>query len=111
MGIYKSGQKNYNLFVFNTDKGCFLMKRAIAIILATAITVCAVMAGCSDKGKEEKGSTTVDGLVNNEDVYNIDEVEVTDEKGEVVTDKNGKAENIVCGFDTVEDYKKSIRGY
>ena len=24
-----------------------------------------------------------------------------------VPDKNGKAENIVCGFDTVEDYKKS----
>lgn len=110
MGIYKSGQKNYNLFVFNTTRGVFLMKRAIAIILATAITVCAVMAGCSDKGKEEKGSTTVDGLVNNEDVYNIDEVEVTDEKGEVVTDKNGKPVTTQIVYKETTDKKGNVVG-
>ena len=110
MGIYKSGQKNYNLFDFNTDKGCFLMKRAIAIILATAITVCAVMAGCSDKGKKEKGSTTVDGLVNNEDVYNIDEVKVTDKKGEVVTDKNGKPVTTQVVYKETTDKKGNVVG-
>ena len=86
------------------------MKRAIAIILATAITVCAVMAGCSNKGKEDKGSTTVDGLVNNEDVYNIDTVEVTDEKGEVVTDKNGNPVTTQIVYKETTDKKGNVVG-
>lgn len=69
------------------------MKKAIAVVLATTIAVSVAMIGCSKGQKKEKDttSTTVDGLIGNEDTYEIVEEKVTNEKGEAVTDKNGKA--------------------
>ncbi|WP_294834658.1 hypothetical protein [uncultured Eubacterium sp.] len=69
------------------------MKKAIAVVLATTIAVSVAMIGCSKGQKKEKDttSTTVDGLIGNEDTYEIVEEEVTNEKGEAVTDKNGNA--------------------
>ena len=68
------------------------MRKAIAVVLATAIAVSVAMIGCSKNGKKEDStSTTIDGLIGNEDTYEIVDEEVTDEKGETVTDKNGNA--------------------
>lgn len=68
------------------------MRKAIAVVLATAIAVSVAMIGCSKDGKKEDStSTTIDGLIGNEDTYEIVDEEVTDEKGETVTDKNGNA--------------------
>ena len=68
------------------------MRKAIAVVLATAIAVSVAMIGCSKNGKKEDStSTTIDGLIGNEDTYDIVDEEVTDEKGETVTDKNGNA--------------------
>ncbi len=69
------------------------MKKAIAVVLATTIAVSVAMIGCSKGQKKEKDttSTTVDGLIGNEDTYEIVEEEVTNEKGEAVTDKDGNA--------------------
>lgn len=68
------------------------MRKAIAVVLATAIAVSVAMIGCSKNGKnEDSTSTTIDGLIGNEDTYDIVDEEVTDEKGETVTDKNGNA--------------------
>lgn len=69
------------------------MKKAIAVVLATTIAVSVAMIGCSKGQKKEKDttSTTVDGLIGNEDTYEIVEEKVTNEKGEAVTDKNGNA--------------------
>ncbi len=69
------------------------MKKAIAVVLATTIAVSVAMIGCSKEQKKEKDatSTTVDGLIGNEDTYEIVEEKVTNEKGEAVTDKNGNA--------------------
>ena len=69
------------------------MKKAIAVVLATTIAVSVAMIGCSKEQKKEKDttSTTVDGLIGNEDTYEIVEEKVTNEKGETVTDKNGNA--------------------
>lgn len=68
------------------------MRKAIAVVLATAIAVSVAMIGCSKDGKKDDStSTTVDGLIGNEDTYEIVDEEVTDEKGETVTDKNGNA--------------------
>lgn len=69
------------------------MKKAIAVVLATTIAVSVTMIGCSKGQKKEKDttSTTVDGLIGNEDTYEIVEEEVTNEKGEAVTDKDGNA--------------------
>lgn len=69
------------------------MKKAIAVVLATTIAVSVAMIGCSKGQKKEKDatSTTVDGLIGNEDTYEIVEEKVTNEKGEAVTDKDGNA--------------------
>lgn len=69
------------------------MKKAIAVVLATTIAVSVAMIGCSKGQKKEKDTTTttVDGLIGNEDTYEIVEEKVTNEKGEAVTDKDGKA--------------------
>ena len=68
------------------------MRKAIAVVLATAIAISVAMIGCSKNGKKEDStSTTIDGLIGNEDTYDIVDEEVTDEKGETVTDKNGNA--------------------
>ncbi|WP_297127995.1 hypothetical protein [uncultured Eubacterium sp.] len=69
------------------------MKKAIAVVLATTIAVSVAMIGCSkgQKKEEDTTSTTVDGLIGNEDTYEIVEEKVTNEKGEAVTDKNGNA--------------------
>lgn len=68
------------------------MRKAIAVVLATAIAVSVAMIGCSKDGKKgDSTSTTIDGLIGNEDTYEIVDEEVTDEKGETVTDKNGNA--------------------
>lgn len=68
------------------------MRKAIAVVLATAIAVSVAMIGCSKDGKKgDNTSTTIDGLIGNEDTYEIVDEEVTDEKGETVTDKNGNA--------------------
>lgn len=68
------------------------MRKAIAVVLATAIAVSVAMIGCSKNGKKgDSTSTTIDGLIGNEDTYDIVDEEVTDEKGETVTDKNGNA--------------------
>lgn len=68
------------------------MRKAIAVVLATAIAVSVAMIGCSKNGKKgDSTSTTIDGLIGNEDTYEIVDEEVTDEKGETVTDKNGNA--------------------
>lgn len=68
------------------------MRKAIAVVLATAIAVSVAMIGCSKNGKKEDiTSTTIDGLIGNEDTYDIVDEEVTNEKGETVTDKNGNA--------------------
>ncbi|WP_448921064.1 hypothetical protein [Eubacterium sp.] len=68
------------------------MRKAIAVVLATAIAVSVAMIGCSKDGKKDDStSTTIDGLIGNEDTYEIVDEEVTDEKGETVTDKNGNA--------------------
>ena len=68
------------------------MRKAIAVVLATAIAVSVAMIGCSKDGKKDDStSTTIDGLIGNEDTYDIVDEEVTDEQGETVTDKNGNA--------------------
>lgn len=68
------------------------MRKAIAVVLATAIAVSVAMIGCSKNGKKgDSTSTTIDGLIGNEDTYEIVDEEVTDEKGETFTDKNGNA--------------------
>lgn len=69
------------------------MKKAIAVVLATTIAVSVAMIGCSkgQKKEEDTTSTTVDGLIGNEDTYEIVEEKVTNEKGETVTDKDGNA--------------------
>lgn len=69
------------------------MKKAIAVVLATTIAVSVAMIGCSKEQKKEEDttSTTVDGLIGNEDTYEIVEEKVTNEKGETVTDKDGNA--------------------
>ena len=68
------------------------MRKAIAVVLATTIAVSVAMIGCSKSKNEEKTteSTTVDGLINNQDSFEIAEEVVTDENGETVTDKSGK---------------------
>lgn len=68
------------------------MRKAIAVVLATTIAVSVAMIGCSKSKNEEKTTvaTTVDGLINNQDSFEIAEEVVTDENGETVTDKGGK---------------------
>ncbi|MDO4363822.1 MAG: hypothetical protein Q4C99_04790, partial [Clostridia bacterium] len=68
------------------------MRKAIAVVLATTIAVSVAMIGCSkSKNDEETTATTaVDGLVNNQDSFEIAEEVVTDKNGETVTDKDGK---------------------
>ena len=68
------------------------MRKAIAVVLATTIAVSVAMIGCSKSKNDEEttASTAVDGLINNEDTFNIEEETVTDKNGEAVTDKDGK---------------------
>lgn len=68
------------------------MRKAIAIVLATTIAVSAAMVGCSKNkaNNDEKTTTTVDGLMGNEDSFEIVDEIVTDKNGETVTDKDGK---------------------
>lgn len=67
------------------------MRKIIAVVLATTVAVSAAMIGCSKKSNDEESTTTTaDGLLNNEDSFEIVEETVTDEKGEAVTDKDGK---------------------
>ncbi len=67
------------------------MRKIIAVVLATTVAVSAAMIGCSKKADDkESTTTTADGLINNEDTYEIVEETVTNEKGEAVTDKDGK---------------------
>ncbi len=66
------------------------MRKIIAVVLATTVAVSAAMIGCSKKSNDkESTTTTADGLLNNEDTYEIVEETVTNEKGEAVTDKDG----------------------
>lgn len=66
------------------------MRKAIAIVLATTIAVSAAMVGCSKSKGENKTTTASDGLMGNEDSFQIEEETVTDKNGETVTDKDGK---------------------
>ncbi|WP_296078886.1 hypothetical protein [uncultured Eubacterium sp.] len=68
------------------------MRKAIAVVLATTIAVSVAMIGCSKSKNDEKttATTTVDGLINNQDSFEIAEEVVTDKNGETVTDKDGK---------------------
>lgn len=68
------------------------MRKAIAVVLATTIAVSVAMIGCSKSKNNEKttATTTVDGLINNQDSFEIAEEVVTDKNGETVTDKDGK---------------------
>lgn len=60
------------------------IKKTIAILLSVAVLFSSFMIGCSKQKEPEN-----DGLENNADEFVLIEEEVTDEKGQVVTDKNG----------------------
>lgn len=66
------------------------MKKSIALILAAAILLTSALVGCSKKEDDEK--TTTSGLANAHDNYGFETVEVTDDNGKAVTDKDGKKE-------------------
>ena len=61
------------------------MKKSIAVLLVLTLLVTAGFAACKSKDNE----TTEQGLESADNEFGFQDVEVTDENGEVVTDKNG----------------------
>lgn len=64
------------------------MKKSISLILTAIFIMSTILVGCSSNKTDESNSTTV-GLENSINEFGLEEVEVTDENGETVTDANG----------------------
>lgn len=67
------------------------MKKAIAIVLA-AVVIASSFAACASKKNNNSGNNAVDSTGSLEDAvneYGFEDIEVTDEKGKAVTDKDG----------------------
>lgn len=78
------------------------MKRAISLLLLILTLITTVFVGCSANGKKDI-TTTEAGLESNADEYIMDTVEVTDKKGNTVTDKNGEAVTTDVVYKMVKD--------
>lgn len=79
------------------------MKKTISLILATLIAVSCVFVGCSNSKNNDQTTTTENGLEANADEYILDEIEVTDENGEKVTDKDGNVVTTEVAYKQVTD--------
>lgn len=66
------------------------MKKSIALILALVLTTSTMLVACS-ANKEKDEATSVEGLEAADNEFGFETVEVTDENGKTVTDKNGNA--------------------
>lgn len=70
------------------------MRKSLSIILAVLLIMSTIFAGCSansNNGEDKSTTTTTEGgLESNQNEFAFDVVEVTDEKGKTVTEKNGE---------------------
>lgn len=65
------------------------MRKGFIIILSALLVVSIIFAGCTAKNSDDTTTTTKEGLDAAQNEYGIETVDVTNEKGETVTDKDG----------------------
>jgi hypothetical protein len=70
-------------------QGVLKLKKSLAIILSLVVVMSCIFAACSSKTDDESTTTTDSGLESVENEYGFEYVDVTDESGEAVTDKDG----------------------
>lgn len=97
ISIYKLQSKRYN-YLEITDKRCIILKKAISLLLVLVLAFSAMLVACS-KSTDEKET----GIEGSQDEYGIDYVEVTDDKGKTVTDKNGDVVTTEISYKIVKD--------
>lgn len=83
------------------------MKKSIALILAAAILLTSALVGCSKKDNEKE---TTSGLANAQDNYGFETVEVTDDNGKAVTNKDGEKETTQIAVRYEKDKKGRTYG-
>ncbi len=81
-------------------RGCNILKKAISLLLVLTLAFSAMLAACSKSANEKET-----GLEGSQDEFGIDYVEVTDESGKTVTDKNGNAVTTEISYQIVKDKK------
>lgn len=81
------------------------MKKSLAIILVLVISLSAVLAACQSKNEDE---TTQAGLENNANEFGFEDVEVTDDDGKKVTDKNGNTVTTQVAVEYVTNKKGKV---
>lgn len=94
-----------NIIDLSIQRGGFILKKTISILLAMIIAVSCVFVGCTNGKNGEDKTTTENGLEANADEYILDEIEVTDEKGEKVTDKDGNVVTTEVAYKQIIDKK------
>lgn len=81
------------------------MKKSIAIILVLIISMSTILAACQSKDENE---TTKAGLENNANEFGFEDVEVTDDDGKKVTDKNGNTVTTQVAVEYVTNKKGKV---
>lgn len=87
--LYKLKIRIYNNYSLIHRK-CLILKKSIALIIALTMVISTILVSCKDTTKNVTDQTTTEGLESSDTELGFENVEVTDEDGKKVTDKNGE---------------------